>query len=145
MKQTCDIILIDDRNDVMRKNRRRKIITLIIVFTLLLGFVIGFSAFSSQLLIKLKANVKPNSNDFKVVFSSNSTTLETDPIKATKTGNITADDAIINNINGAPTITNLNATFKKPGDKVEYNFYVLIMQTAKVHLKYANQILQRHL
>ena len=84
---------------------------------------IGFAAFSNVLNIKPNATVSPSSNSFNVDFSSKEDEVvisEITPIVSPT--NLTASKAVIDNT-GAPTISNLNATFTKPGQSVTYEFY----------------------
>lgn len=107
----------------MEKNRRKKILLIILLIIAISGLSLGFSAFSTVLNIQPNANVKSNKDAFNVVFSSSSTTLETNPIIPIKNQEtFTATNAIINNTNN-PTISNLSATFIQPGQRVSYTFY----------------------
>ena len=108
----------------MRDNKRTN---LYILGALLLGVVsisIGFAAFSNTLKIQSQANVTPDESTFKVVFSSDGTTYKTDPVPGTPTGaGVTVDNGTIDNTTN-PTITGLHASFKSPGQKAVYNFFV---------------------
>lgn len=107
----------------MEKNRRNKILAVIILLIAVGGLSLGFSAFSTALSIKSSANIKPKGDAFKVAFSSNSTTLETNPIAPTKNPTtLNATNATIDNTQ-TPTISNLSVTFDEPGQKVSYTFY----------------------
>ena len=121
----------------MRGNKNTK---LYILGALLLGVAsisLGFAAFSNTLRIQSQANVTPNEDTFKVVFSSNGTTYKTDPVTGTITGSgVTTDNGIIDNTTN-PTITGLHASFKSPGQKVVYNFFVHNMGE---YLAYLNSI-----
>ena len=87
-----------------------------------LGLSIAFAAFSSSLTVKGNAAITPDSGNFKVVFSSSSTSFSTTNVTVTKTGNATAGTPTIDNsVN--PTIKDLSASFTSPGEKVEYTFY----------------------
>lgn len=103
------------------RNNRQKIVAISIILLLVVLLGIGFAIFSSRLLINPKVNVD-SSHTFNVVFSSSSTELKTDSISPTTYGSATAENAIIDN-SITPTIENLSAIFKNPGDKVEYSFY----------------------
>lgn len=107
----------------MEKNRKNKILAIIILLIAVGGLSLGFSAFSTALNIKSSASVKSKGDTFKVVFSSSSTALETNPIAPTKTPiTLSATNATIDNTQ-TPTISNLSATFDEPGQKVSYTFY----------------------
>lgn len=107
----------------MERGRRLQIITIIVLTICVIGLSIGFAAFSNVLNIKPNATVSPSSNSFNVDFSSKEDEVvisEITPIVSPT--NLTASKAVIDNT-GAPTISNLNATFTKPGQSVTYEFY----------------------
>lgn len=107
----------------MERGRRLQIITIIVLTICVIGLSIGFAAFSNVLNIKPNATVSPSSNSFNVDFSSKEDEVvisEITPIVSPT--NLTASKAVIYNT-GAPTISNLNATFTKPGQSVTYEFY----------------------
>lgn len=107
----------------MERGRRLQIITIIVLTICVIGLSIGFAAFSNVLNIKPNATVSPSSNSFNVDFSSKEDEVvisEITPIVSPT--NLTASKAVIDNT-GAPTISNLNATFAKPGQSVTYEFY----------------------
>ncbi len=106
----------------MGYNRGNTTLILIITLVSVLGLSIAFAAFSSTLTVKSSATITPDSGNFKVVFSSSSTSLSTTNVSVTKTGNATAGTPTIDN-SGNPTIKNLSASFTAPGEKVEYTFY----------------------
>ena len=106
----------------MGYNRRNTTLILIITIVSVLGLSIAFAAFSSSLTVKSNATITPDSGNFKVVFSSSSTSLSTTNVSVSKTGNATAGTPTIDN-SGNPTIKNLSASFTAPGEKVEYTFY----------------------
>ena len=106
----------------MGYNKRNTTLILIITLVSVLGLSIAFAAFSSSLTVKSNATITPDSGNFKVVFSSSSTSLSTTNVSVTKTGNATAGTPTIDN-SGNPTIKNLSASFTTPGEKVEYTFY----------------------
>ena len=108
---------------ITRYRRKRKYM----LFVLILGVLtmsIGFSAFSSELVIVSSASVKPDSSAFRVVFSSSGTQLLTNKITGTATGNAKAGSATIENGGDTPRISDLTATFTGPGETVKYEFYV---------------------
>ena len=107
----------------MERGRSLQIITIIVLTICVIGLSIGFAAFSNVLNIKPNATVSPSSNSFNVDFSSKEDEVvisEITPIVSPT--NLTASKAVIDNT-GAPTISNLNATFTKPGQSVTYEFY----------------------
>ena len=89
---------------------------------------LGFAAFSNTLNITSMAKVTPDSSTFKVKLStSTSTTVNNTynvPAK-TYTSGITTRTAKIDNSGAVPSIVDLHAEFKKPGDYVEYEFYAV--------------------
>ena len=107
----------------MERDRRLQIITIIALTICVIGLSIGFAAFSNVLNIKPNATVSPSSNSLNVDFSSKEDEVvisEITPIVSPT--NLTASKAVIDNT-GAPTISNLNAPFTKPGQSVTYEFY----------------------
>lgn len=107
----------------MEKDRSSKVIAIVALLVAVVGLSVGFAAFSSTLTISSSANVTPNSDTFKVVFSSNGTTLTTEAVNGDVTGTgASATAATINNDTN-PTISGLAATFTEPGQKVVYTFY----------------------
>ena len=106
----------------MGYNKKNTTLVLIITLVSVLGLSIAFAAFSSSLTVKGNATITPDSGNFKVVFSSSSTSLSTNNVSVTKTGNAHAGTPTIDN-SGNPTIKNLSASFTAPGEKVEYTFY----------------------
>ena len=107
----------------MEKDRSSKVIAIVALLVAVVGLSVGFAAFSSTLTISSSANVTPNSDTFKVVFSSNDTTLTTEAVNGNVTGTgASATAATINNDTN-PTISGLAATFTEPGQKVVYTFY----------------------
>lgn len=109
----------------MEKNRGSKILAIIALLVSAVGLSLGFAAFSQTLTIRSSASVKPTSTDFKVVFSSSSTAVETNPVipVGTPTTIVNPEDktTIINS--GNPKISGLTANFTAPGQKVVYTFY----------------------
>ena len=106
----------------MGYNKKNTTLILIITLVSVLGLSIAFAAFSSTLTVKGNATITPDSGNFKVVFSSSSTSLSTTNVSVTKTGNASAGTPTIDN-SGNPAIKNLSASFTSPGEKVEYTFY----------------------
>ena len=120
----------------MENNRSSKVVAIAALLVAVVGLSIGFAAFSNTLKISSGATVTPDSDTFKVRFSSTegTTTGGTVTGKAlTGEGYVagaTADDATINNdaTEGdnvvVPKISGLNAQFTHPGQTVEYDFFV---------------------
>ena len=106
----------------MEKDRSSKVIAIVALLVAVVGLSVGFAAFSSTLTISSSANVTPNADTFKVVFSSNDTTLTENAVTGTPTGGAIATNATIDN-SANPKITGLSATFTEPGQKVVYTFY----------------------
>ena len=108
---------------ITRYRRKRKYLLLILMLGVL-TMSIGFSAFSSELVIASSASVKPDSSAFRVVFSSSGTQLLTNKVNGTATGDAKAGSATIENGGDTPRISDLTATFSGPGETVKYEFYV---------------------
>lgn len=107
----------------MEKNKHGQYIALLALVVGVVGLSIGFSAFSSVLKIQSNATVKPSSDTMNVDFSSSNTEVLANEITPVATpSTVVATNAKIDNTN-SPTISNLNATFTEPGQKVVYNFY----------------------
>lgn len=107
----------------MEKDKSSKVIAIVALLVAVVGLSVGFAAFSSTLTISSNANVTPNADTFKVVFSSNGTTLTEENVTGVATGDASATAATINNSAANPTITGLSATFTEPGQSVTYTFY----------------------
>lgn len=108
----------------MEKNRKQKLLLVIALVTAITSLSIGFAAFSTTLNISSTANVTPNSETFSVKFSIDRDSLEVTPVSPSYSGEPepVATEGIINNTTN-PTLTNLSATFTRPGQTVEYLFY----------------------
>ena len=109
----------------MEKDRSSRIIAIVALMVGVVGLTIGFAAFSNNLTISSSASVSPDSSAFNVDFSSSSSSLATSAVTPVVTGEgATATNATIDNSTaGAPTITNLSATFSEPNQKAVYTFY----------------------
>lgn len=107
----------------MEKNRSSKVLAIIALLVSAIGLSLGFAAFSQTLTISTSATVKPNSSDFKVVFSSQDGSVATNPVVgvANPTTLVTSYGTISNLEN--PVISGLGAEFTAPGQKVVYTFY----------------------
>ncbi len=116
-----------------RYNKNSKIIIIIVLTIGVIGLSIGFAAFSKNLDINSTATVTPDPSDFKVLFSSSNTTVETNPINPLY---VQGTAATINNSDPAhPTISNLKATFTGPGKGAEWWFYVTNQGKYTAYLK----------
>ena len=118
----------------MERDRGAKIIAATALVFAIVGVSIGFAAFSNDLTITSEAEVTPV-NSLRVYFSSSDSTLETNggnieisylPVEETTDyPNFKASTPVISNdIPTAPTLTNLKATFIRPGESVTYKLYV---------------------
>ena len=105
----------------MEKQRHIKILSIIALVVAIAGMSLGFAAFSATLNISSSATVTPDSSNFKVTFSTSSSTPgEHENITYTKTGS--AEDAsqiVINNT----SVMGLNAKIVNPGDSIIYNLF----------------------
>lgn len=109
----------------MEKDRSSKIIAIVALVVAVIALSVGFASYSSKLNISSSASVSPV-NNFKVLFSSSSSSLATDNITATVSNaeNVSATPATINNGNAIPSLSGLSATFSEPGQSAEYTVYV---------------------
>ncbi len=109
----------------MSENKSYKLIAIIAILVGAVGVAIGYSAFSSNLIINSSAEVTPDANLFSVKFSSSDQSVQTNAITPTLSPqNVTGfsgTNATISN-SGDPTISNLKATFTEPGQSVTYSF-----------------------
>lgn len=107
----------------MYKTRKQKLFMIIALVAGIVSLSIGFAAFSTTLNISSSASVNPNSDSFKVKFSTNKDSLVVGTVTpSSKSSGLTASNGSINNTTN-PTLTNLNATFTSPGQYVEYTVY----------------------
>ena len=111
----------------MEKDRSSKVIAIVALLVAAVGLSVGFAAFTATLTINPSATVKGDENQFKVQFSTETTTHTTGSVTGQKDGdqeptdvNFTAEDAELDET----TVSNLKATFTKPGQNVTYTFYV---------------------
>ena len=103
--------------------RNRQGVTIAALIIAIVGLSIGFAAFSNTLTIRGTATVTPDRSNFSVVFSTNASELETNPV--TPNSATLGDAGTINNREGNPRLTGLKAKFTSPGDSVTYSLYVL--------------------
>ena len=108
---------------MLEKHRRNRFILLVMLLIAVASMTVGFAAFSKELTINASAIVKPDASSFRVVFSSNGSSLATDDVKGVSEGGAMAGTASIDNNGEIPTISNLTATFTNPGQAVSYTFY----------------------
>lgn len=105
----------------MEKNRTSKIIAVVALIVAVFGLSLGFAAFSNTLTISSSAYVSPSSENFKVSFSTSSTSVgATGSLTGVPTGTATAGTATLT----GTTISGIKANLKVPGDTVKYTFYV---------------------
>ena len=103
----------------MEKHRQIKMLSIIALVIAIVGMSLGFAAFSTTLSISSGASVTPSSEDFKVVFSSSSTGVETDMIYP-------SDDEVLATpakVNGT-SLSDIHVTLTEPGQVVFYQFYI---------------------
>ena len=107
----------------MEHSRKQKLLVVLALVVAIASLSIGFAAFSVSLNISSSASVTPNSDSFSVKFSTVANQLSTGPIVAFDISSETgASHGIIDN-SATPTVSNFKATFKRPGQYVEYYFY----------------------
>ena len=124
------IILLFKEVYYMENNKGYKVITIIALVLGVLGVSLGYAAFSNTLTISSSAEVKPNSLNFNVDFSSSSSAVETNDIAATLS-------ATVDGFTTDPKISNLKATFTEPGQSAVYSFYTY---NAGRYVAYLNSI-----
>ncbi len=112
----------------MEKQRQIKILSIVALVLAISAMTLGFSAFSTTLSISSSATVTPNSEDFKMVFSTSSSTVNTsDSTCKTVVGEgANGTTGILGSIGCVkPTsITDVVVNFTEPGQTVKYTFYV---------------------
>lgn len=125
----------------MEKNRTVQLVAILALVVGVIGLSIGFAAFSNTLKIQSGAEVTPSKDTLNVDFSSSDTAVETSKITpVTDPVGVVATEATIDNTSD-PTIKNLRATFKEPGQKAVYSFYAYNAGELETYLKsivYAN-------
>ena len=118
----------------MEKERKIKVLSIVALIVAVLGLTVAFAALSQTLTINGTAKVEKNNADgtgdkWNVRFygvSSDGTTIDesTTTVKPVITGGSSypakAKDATLNDT----TISGVDVTLRKPGDKVVYTFYV---------------------
>ena len=107
----------------MYKTNKEKLLMIIALVVGIVSLSVGFAAFSTTLNISSSASVNPNSDNFKVKFSTNQNSLVVGAVTPSSNSNgLTVSNGTINNTTN-PTLTNLSATFTSPGQYVEYTVY----------------------
>ena len=107
----------------MEHSRKQKLFIVVALFVAIASLSVGFAAFSTTLNISSSASVNPNSDNFKVKFSTSQNSLTVTAVTPSSNSNgLTASNGSINNTT-QPTLTNLSATFTSPGQYVEYTVY----------------------
>ena len=106
------------------RNRKNKLFIIGFLGILLGGITVGFAAFSNTLTISSKAEVSPDPATFKVNFSTDASSVVTNNVVPTVTGDAVASEAIIDN-SDSPTLSNLYISFTEPGQSVSYQFYMI--------------------
>ena len=112
-------------------------ITIAALIIAIVGLSIGFAAFANTLTISSSVSVNPDPTSMNVVFSSSSSSAQTDPITPTKNINdVTNFTATNATITGADfrTLNNVSAAFTEPGQSVTYNLYVYNTGSYKAYL-----------
>ena len=107
----------------MYKTKKEKLLMIIALVVGIASLSVGFAAFSTTLNISSSASVNPNSDNFKVKFSTNQNSLVVGAVTpSSNSSGLTASNGTINNTT-SPTLSNLSATFTSPGQYVEYTVY----------------------
>ena len=118
----------------MEKDRGTKIIAVAALVVAVVGVSLGFAAFANDLTITPTAEVTPL-NTLKVLFSSSSSSqtptagnvaseVISGQLSETYSGFSATSASISNATVTAPTLTNLKATFVRPGESVTYTLYI---------------------
>lgn len=107
-----------------RSSRDRKKLVIFMLMSSIACLSIGFAAFSTTLNISSSASVNPNSDNFKVKFSTNQNSLVVEPVvPSAKSDDVIASNAVINNTL-TPSISNISVSFSNPGQYAKYTVYV---------------------
>lgn len=108
----------------MEKQRQIKILSIVALVLAISAMTLGFAAFSTTLNISSSASVTPNSADFAVKFSTSQTSLVDGDVSPNLSDDgVSATKAKITN-GATPSLSNLSATFSKPGQYVVYQLYI---------------------
>ena len=122
----------------MEHTRKQKLFIVMALFIAIASLSIGFAAFSTTLNISSSASVNPNSDNFKVKFSSSADSLAVNPIKPEVSGveRPNASNAtIINSL--TPSISNISVTFANWG----YASYTAYIRNEGEYTAYLNSII----
>ena len=107
----------------MQHTRKHKVIMLLTLAIAIASLSVGFAAFSTTLNISSSASVNPNSDSFKVKFSTNQSSLVVSAVPPSSNSNgLIASSGVINDTI-SPTLSNLSVTFTAPEQYVEYTVY----------------------
>ena len=107
----------------MYKTKKEKLLMIVALIVGIASLSVGFAAFSTTLNISSSASVNPNSDNFKVKFSTDQNSLVVGAVTpSSNNSGYIASNGTINNTS-SPTLTNLSATFTSPGQYVEYTVY----------------------
>ncbi len=122
------------------RDKKARVIGAIALVIGVLGLSLGFAAYSQTLTIKSNAEVNPDGSLFNIDFSSNSSSVEADPIvpvlnPTSETGFSATNVESDNSDSGNAVIKNLHAVFTKPGQSATYNFYTKNAGDLKAYLK----------
>lgn len=96
---------------------------LIVLLVLAVTLGIGFATLSDTLKIDIGSTVNPDSELFSILFSSSSSEVTTNSITPTLTGEVSANNATIENGNN-PVIKDISLEFSDTNQEVQYVFYV---------------------
>ena len=121
----------------MKRNTRdrKKLVIFMLMFSIA-SLSIGFAAFTTTLNISSSASVTPNSDNFKVRFSTSPDSLVEDKVvPTTGPGIASASNATINN-SITPTVGNIAITFTGPG----FAEYVVYVRNVGAYTAYLNTI-----
>lgn len=117
----------------MERSRSKKMVLVAVLLTAVLGLTLGFAAYSNELKISVNSEVQPL-NSLKVLFSSSNVEQESlgenvdiQLLPVDEVTNYPGFSASIPTINNdvvtAPIVSNLKATFVRPGESVTYTLY----------------------
>ena len=116
----------------MRRNRQAKVMAIVALCISVFALTVGFAAFSNTLTISSSATVSPDASDFKLVIYGADDADNIGDIDKTITSLTKSEpfsdpkrDAAVATINNDTlTISNLDVTFKEPGDYIAYYFKI---------------------
>ena len=109
----------------MEKDRSTRVLSIIAMVLAVVGLTVGFAVFSATLNIQFGSTaVHGDEENFSVKLSSSETLFATDSVTGTVSPSPSGPTALKQTLNET-TISNLGATFNKPGEKVTYTFYAV--------------------